>query len=209
MPRSPSRSALWSPPIVATLAVGMLRPFRVTRVNPLPKPRMVTREPSPFTRSMETPVIRWRDSARLVSGKLPMSSAEMASTTPWESRLMSIARCSEPRTPVTVMTSWSAVASWARTGAETPIAMLDAPVRSASRPKWPTCDASTRLSEKFFTVSSPSRTLPGPYQQKPPLPDQCRSPGLAGSASLTARMHLSRNRETVLAPRWTQLRHLS
>src|SRR4030095_3166982 len=41
-------------------------------------------------RSMEMPVIRCSDSARFVSGNLPMSSAAIASTTPTAGRLMSI-----------------------------------------------------------------------------------------------------------------------
>jgi hypothetical protein len=45
------------------------------------------------------------DSARLVSGNLPISSAEMASTTPCAFRLMSIDWRSEARMPV--MTIWS------------------------------------------------------------------------------------------------------
>ena len=35
----PAVSDDWSPPTVATLAVGMVRPFRVTRLKPPPKPR--------------------------------------------------------------------------------------------------------------------------------------------------------------------------
>ena len=58
-----------------------------------------------LARLTETPVIRCKDSARLVSGNLPMSSAEIASTTPADSRLISIARSSEPRIPVTTTSS--------------------------------------------------------------------------------------------------------
>ena len=62
-------------------------------------------------RSMETPVMRCSDSARLVSGNLPMSSATIPSTTPCESRFRFIEDSSELRIPVTtISSSWSA--SW-------------------------------------------------------------------------------------------------
>ncbi len=63
------------------------RPFSVTRLYCGPKPRTVTSAPSPLRRSIDTPVMRWSDSARLVSGNLPISSDEIASTTPVESTL--------------------------------------------------------------------------------------------------------------------------
>ena len=72
------------------LLVGICRPFSSTRLKSGPKPRTVTRAPSPRSRSMETPVMRCRDSARLLSGKSPMSSAVMASTTPSRVRFKSI-----------------------------------------------------------------------------------------------------------------------
>ncbi len=71
-------------------APGIRRPLRVTVLNCGPKPRAVTCAPSPSRRSMEIPVMRCSDSARLVSGNLPMSSALIASTTPAASRLMPI-----------------------------------------------------------------------------------------------------------------------
>ena len=79
------------PPIVLSplpnpSAPGIWRPLRVTRLNCGPKPRAVTCAPSPLRRSMEMPVIRCSDSARFVSGNLPMSSAVIASTTPTASR---------------------------------------------------------------------------------------------------------------------------
>ena len=40
-------------------------------------------------RSIDTPLMRCSDSARLLSGNLPMSSATMPSTTPCEVRLIS------------------------------------------------------------------------------------------------------------------------
>ena len=74
--------------VFGPILAGMERPFKVTRLNSGPKPRTVTREPSLFIRSMVTPGMRWMDSARFVSGNLPMSSAVMASTIPFESRLI-------------------------------------------------------------------------------------------------------------------------
>ena len=47
-----------------------------------PTPRTVTLDPSPIERSIDTPLMRCNDSARLVSGNLPISSALMPSTTP-------------------------------------------------------------------------------------------------------------------------------
>jgi hypothetical protein len=72
------------------LLVGIWRPFSSTRLKSGPRPRTVIRDPSPRERSMDTPVMRCSDSARLVSGKTPMSSAVMASTTPAEFRFRSI-----------------------------------------------------------------------------------------------------------------------
>src|SRR5882724_7188626 len=82
---------------------GIERPFSVTRLKSGPKPRTVTREPSLFTRSMVTPGMRWMDSARFVSGNLPMSSAVMASTIPLEFRLMVSLVTSDWRRPVTTI----------------------------------------------------------------------------------------------------------
>ena len=91
------------------LCVGICRPFNVTKLKSAPKPRTVTRAPSPRSRSIATPVIRCNASARLVSGKSPISSAVMASTTPVASRLVSIARFRLERIPVTTTSSitWS------------------------------------------------------------------------------------------------------
>ena len=76
-----------SPPVV-----GIWRPFSNTRLKAGPNPRTVTYLPSPRSRSIDTPVIRCRDSARLVSGNAPMSLAVMASITPSSDRLRSIDR---------------------------------------------------------------------------------------------------------------------
>ena len=87
--------------------VGICRPFNSTRLKCGPKPRTVTRAPSPRSRSMETPVMRCSDSARLVSGKSPMSSAVMASTTPSRARLKSIDSRRLCRMPTTTTSSMS------------------------------------------------------------------------------------------------------
>ena len=79
-----------------------------------PKPRMVMLEalpveigapPVPETapRSTVMPGIRSRAAPRLVSGKLPMLSAEMASTTPMDSFLICSDRSRDPRIPVTTI----------------------------------------------------------------------------------------------------------
>ena len=75
-----------------------------------PKPRAVTCAPSPSRRSIEMPGTRCNDSARLVSGNLPMSSALIASTTPAALRLVFIEFASALRMPVTTTVS-SVVAS--------------------------------------------------------------------------------------------------
>ena len=66
-----------------------------------PTPRTVIFWPSPFTRSIDTPEMRCSDSARFVSGNLPMSSATMPSTMPSELRFRFSVDCIEARTPVT------------------------------------------------------------------------------------------------------------
>ena len=82
-------------------------------------PRTVTLEPSPLeVRSMDTPLMRCRASARLVSGNLPMSSATMPSTMPWASRLRFIEEVRLARMPVTTtvsssLTSVAPLDSWA------------------------------------------------------------------------------------------------
>ncbi len=91
-----------------SVEVGIARPLSVTRLNSGPKPRTVTNEPSPFERSIDTPVMRWSDSARLVSGNLPMSSAEIESTTPLELRLSSTDSRSDARMPVTMIAVFGA-----------------------------------------------------------------------------------------------------
>ncbi|MNS25867.1 hypothetical protein D3C72_577710 [compost metagenome] len=80
-------------------------PLMRVRVNSELRPRTVIERPSPASRSMDTPGMRWMDSARLVSGKSAMSSAEMASTTPASRRLMFRAFCRLARKPVTTISS--------------------------------------------------------------------------------------------------------
>ena len=86
-------------------AVGICRPLSSTRLKSGPKPRTVTRAPSPRSRSMETPVMRCRDSAKLLSGKSPMSSAVIASTTPSRFLLRSMDRLRLWRMPTTTTSS--------------------------------------------------------------------------------------------------------
>ena len=84
--KSKERLILSAPPVV-----GIWRPFSNTRLNAGPKPLTVTYLPSPRSRSIETPVILCSDSARLVSGKAPISLAVIASLTPLSERLRSMA----------------------------------------------------------------------------------------------------------------------
>jgi hypothetical protein len=65
---------------------------------------------------MEMPVIRCSDSARFVSGNLPMSSAVIASTTPTASRLISIEAWRLARKPVTTTSSSVSLLVWLATG---------------------------------------------------------------------------------------------
>src|SRR3546814_6576513 len=58
-------------------------------------------------RWIDTPGRRCSDAATFESGNLPISSEEIASTTPAALRLMSRLRCSEPRMPVTTIVSRS------------------------------------------------------------------------------------------------------
>ncbi|MNN43201.1 hypothetical protein D3C81_1574260 [compost metagenome] len=94
------------PPPLPRLEAGIWRPLSSTRLKSGPMPRTVTLEPSPLeVRSIDTPLMRCSDSARLVSGNLPMSSATMPSTTPWLSRLRFIDDVRLPRIPVTCTAS--------------------------------------------------------------------------------------------------------
>ena len=113
------------------VAPGIWRPLSITRLKSDPTPRTVTLEPSPGTpdsgvRSMETPVMRCKDSARLVSGNLPMSSATMPSETPCSARFMFADEARLLRIP-TVTISSIASSSWADA-----VDMLVAPSASAT-----------------------------------------------------------------------------
>ena len=98
------------------LAPGICRPFNSTRLKSGPTPRTVTREPSPSERSIDTPLMRCSDSARLVSGNLPMSSATMPSTMPCASRLTFIDEVRLPRMPLTCTVSSVAGSAWLEPG---------------------------------------------------------------------------------------------
>ena len=89
-------------------------PFRRTRVNSGDRPRTEMVRPSPASREMATPGIRWMDSARFRSGKSAMSSARIASTAPMASRLSLNARLRLSRKPVTTTSSSESVfCGWA------------------------------------------------------------------------------------------------
>jgi hypothetical protein len=66
-----------------------------------PMPRTVTFWPSPLVRSIDTPEMRCSDSARFVSGNLPMSSATMPSTIPSELRFRFSDEAIDWRMPLT------------------------------------------------------------------------------------------------------------
>ena len=72
-------------------AVGIWRPFKVTKLNSGPNPRTAIVCPSTLLRSIAMPGTRAKDSAKLPSGNRPKSSAEIASITPVLLRLISIA----------------------------------------------------------------------------------------------------------------------
>ena len=88
-----------------SLSVANVRLFNVTVLNSGPRPRTVINWPSPPERSIATPVIRCNDSAVFESGNLPTSSAEIASTTWFESRLTSKDCFNELRIPVAITSS--------------------------------------------------------------------------------------------------------
>ena len=133
--------------VSSRLEAGICRPFSSTRLKSGPTPRTVTREPSPIERSMETPLMRCSDSARLVSGNLPMSSATMPSTTPCESRFSSMEDVRLPRMPVTT-TSSSVRSSPAQTQAR---------MRAVPRIKEMACATGVRLNARSFTAIPPLR----------------------------------------------------
>ena len=77
------------------------RPFSRVVVNPGSVPRRLMAEALPSARCEVRPGSREMDSAMLVSGSLPMSSADIASTMLIDSRLVSIAFWMPTRMPVT------------------------------------------------------------------------------------------------------------
>ena len=90
-------------------------PLMRTRVNSGFRPRTLMVRPSPPSRSMATPGTRCKDSAKLLSGNLPMSSALMTSTTPLSSFFLDNAPAKAARKPVTTISpeSAGAVCAWA------------------------------------------------------------------------------------------------
>jgi hypothetical protein len=100
------------------LEVGIWRPLSSTMLKSGPTPRTVIFEPSPIERSIDTPEMRCSDSARLVSGNLPMSSATMPSTIPSELRFRFIDEIKLWRRPVTTTLCTAGSPSTARTGAD-------------------------------------------------------------------------------------------
>ena len=103
---SPKSKDLPPPYIPGT--VGICLPFKVTRLNSGPRPRTATLDPSTFDLSIATPTILDKDSAKLPSGNLPISSAVIASTTPTFFLLISIAFFKLDLIPVTTTSSTAA-----------------------------------------------------------------------------------------------------
>ena len=87
-------------------------PLMVVLVKLLGRPRMAMLRPSPFTSRLSwMPGTRASDSAMLVSGNLPMSSAKIESVKPVESRLASVEYCRLWRKPFTTTLSRSVTCS--------------------------------------------------------------------------------------------------
>ncbi len=79
-------------------AIATGAPLSSTRVKLVPSPRIATSWPSPVvSRLIVTPGMRLNDSAMLVSGNLPMSSAKIVSVKPVEFFLALVELWSEPR----------------------------------------------------------------------------------------------------------------
>ena len=149
------------PPLPKPSAPGTWRPLRVTMLYCGPKPRAVTVAPSPSRRSIEMPVMRCRDSARLVSGNLPMSSALIASTMPGVSRLRFIDWSRLLRMPVTTTVSSVVASSCAGVWANAGLMMMTPPtmVNIARDLK--------RFNLEFMDVSSAALLLVGPGHPVP------------------------------------------
>ena len=84
---------------------GICLPLSVSKLNEGPKPRTVIWLPSLLLRLIVTPVILCKDSARLVSGNLPISSADIASTIPEAALFISCDRAKLPLMPLTSIIS--------------------------------------------------------------------------------------------------------
>ena len=95
------------PPPYCGGTVGIVLPFKVTRLNSGPKPRTVTFVPSSLLLSVVTPTSLESASAKFPSGNLPKSSAVSASTTPTFFLLISIASFRLDLIPVTTTSSTS------------------------------------------------------------------------------------------------------
>ncbi len=81
-------------------------PLSSTRVKLVPRPRIWICRPSPvISRVSVTPGMREMDSAMLLSGNLPMSSALIASMKPTALRLALAELSSDARMPVTTTVS--------------------------------------------------------------------------------------------------------
>ncbi len=89
------------------------RPFSSAVVKPGSVPRRLIAEARPSARCEVRPGRREIDSAMLVSGSLPMSSAEIASTMLIDSCLTAIALSMPARMPVTTISSSSPSAAGA------------------------------------------------------------------------------------------------
>ena len=95
------------PPTYLPGTVGIDLPFKVTRLNSGPKPLTEIFVPSSLLLSVVTPTNLAKDSARFPSGNFPISSAEIASTTPTLFRLISIASLRLDLIPVVTTSSTS------------------------------------------------------------------------------------------------------
>ena len=94
-------------PVVASVSIPLMR----TRVKSGFNPRTVIDRPSPLSRSIDTPGMRWIDSARLRSGKSAISSAKITSTVFTASRFSFKASARLLRKPVTIISLSSGTAS--------------------------------------------------------------------------------------------------
>ncbi len=118
-------------------------PLIRTRVKSGPRPRTESARPSPWSRLIATPGMRWIDSAKLLSGNFAMSSARIESTTPVLLRFSSSARCKLLRKPVTTTSvtalSSAAAASWpCAIGAASAAGAGGPPAVAIASPAWAT-----------------------------------------------------------------------